>query len=120
MYILKKVLYYYSAVIASVMVVGGFFISNMTWSLLIQNLLFLPLVFLLWISIFKKNMKSKTIFIVLIYSTVVSLIISVGGIFTIKEASEIIFNLIFLPVTIQFVVMLIAHSKKNKKLKKIL
>lgn len=116
MSIFKKIFYYYTAIIITIMLIGGFYISKMTWLLLIQNILLLPIVFLLWFSIFKKLPKSKFVFIVLVYSAIFSLIITIGGLITMRKTTEIISNILFLPVTIEILAMLIKQIKDKKHL----
>ena len=98
-------------------VIGGFYVTNLSWSLIIQNILLLPLLVLLWSCLFKINLRPGIAFFVLIYSVAISTIISIGGIFTMKTAKEVFSNLVFLPITIQFSAMLVVHIKKQKNKK---
>lgn len=82
---------------------------------MLQNILLLPVVFLLWFFVFRSGEKSKVLFFLLLYSALLTLVISIGGLVTMRTGQEVFANLIFLPITIELIILLIARLKTMKK-----
>jgi hypothetical protein len=97
------------------MIIGGFYNTPFSWSIIMQNILLFPLLLILLNVLLKIIINPKVIFFFLIYSAAISLIISIGGLFTINSVSSLIFNLLFLPITIQFLLWFINSYKDMKK-----
>ena len=54
--------------------------------------------------------------VILYYSVLLSTIIFIGGLFTIKTSSDLIVNILFLPIVVYFWMELIEQRKLQKKL----
>ncbi len=110
---------YYSTALSTLIVVGGFFITNSSKNLIIANLLFIPVVLMFWLIVkkflddsklnnptIKLNrshsalLSSKFGFILLLYSLLFSTLISVGGFAITRSTPELISNIVFLPLTL--------------------
>jgi len=57
---LKSILLYYSAALSTILIIGGFYTSKSTREI-ISNLLFLPIVVFLWITLIQKRREAKRI-----------------------------------------------------------
>jgi hypothetical protein len=107
---------YYSAILAGLLIISGFFISNSSRNLIIANILFVPVVLFLWLSFWKyrkfvssenSSMQaargitgSTSGFWLLVYSVFLTTVITVGGFASSRSNIEIVSNAIFLPITI--------------------
>ena len=57
---LYKILLYYSAFLSTILIIGGFYTVRSTKEI-ISNLLFLPIVVFLWITLIQKRREAKRI-----------------------------------------------------------
>jgi len=123
----RKILLYYVAIVLSAMIIGGFY-PLATGASIIQNLFFLPVAVVFWVAIYRINRQhiavadqsgvlfgSKKMTLVLVYSTFVSLVLTIGAILHISSFKEAVADLMFLPVTIQLLFWFLPKLKGTKK-----
>ena len=101
---------YYCAILATLLIVGGFYITNSSKNLSIANWLFVPVVIFFWLAFakFRKSgekpktgfNESKLGFFLLLYSLLLTTIITLGGFAVSRSNQELISNAIFLPLTV--------------------
>jgi len=57
---LKSILLYYSTILSTILIIGGFYMARSTREI-VSNLLFLPIVIFLWILLIQKRKKIKEV-----------------------------------------------------------
>jgi uncharacterized membrane protein (DUF373 family) len=118
----KKILAFYSAIIAIVIAIGGLN-SSASPIAVVQNFLFLFVVVFLWYIAVKfknnrldyKNNNSKIFLIILIISVILTTIMTIGGFITSKSLGEFIANIFFLPIAVELLIISKSRIKITKK-----
>jgi magnesium-transporting ATPase (P-type) len=123
----RKILLYYVATIVTAMIIGGFY-PLVTAASIMLNFLFLPVVILLWVAVFKINHRhlssasqpkslfsSKKMLVVLVYSTLLTVVMTIGAFLNISSFGEAVADILFLPVSIQLLCWFLPLLKRSKK-----
>ena len=127
---------YYCAVLSTLIVIGGFYLSsaNNSRNLIIANTLLLPIVLFCWLLVRKYRqlkitdtvserldeakkgiLETRFGFGLLVYSLVMSTIISAGGFIISRSNQEIISNILFLPITVFCWYLYYIRPKKTER-----
>jgi hypothetical protein len=127
MSIKRKILLYYTALLITAMIIGSFY-PLATGASIILSFFFLPVFAFFWVAIFKINHKhidssaqskalfsSKKMLVALIYSTLLTLIITVGAFLNINSFGEAVADILFVPVSIQLLFWFLPLFKRSKK-----
>lgn len=123
----RTILLYYAPIIITAMIIGSLYPFATSGTILL-SILFIPVAIMLWMVFFKVKkgkiapadqpkalFATKKMLLLLLYSTLLSLIVFIGAFFNVKNFTEAVIDILFIPVIIQFLLWFLPKVNSPKK-----